>query len=664
MGVIPDFVVGKIIVTDYLDGRTSEAGAKSDRLLHRVAEQGNDLLTAGLGADGIASMTPPLPQHALSPTAAEIRRLSIYNDYRGLLDVSAGGGYHLLFGPKRKVLGREYLAFARPPMGGALFAVLAQIPETFDRRQPMIVTAPSSGSRGIYGAISTAEWAFENGCAVAYTDKGTAPGFHDLDTDTRYGVDGLRLPAGALEHPTFTAAPGPDLDAFKRALPHRLAVKHAHSGTNVEASWGQHVLMSIAFCLFCLNDWLADGAEKFKRPSTKVIAAGVSNGGGAALRAAEQDDVDAPLIDSIVVSEPQVQPKPAAFAIRYAGSVLTNHSRSFLDTVTLMDVYAPCAAFALDASDPTSALQQRRAKRCAALAARGLLKETGTMAQAREALGIIHAHGLLPEADFLVPWHDAFGFWPLLAAVFANAYARCDVNDHLCGVSIAPVDGRGAAVPMSEVMRAQLCGWSSGLGYFVGSERTAVIDDASAGEWSLGAALAFRSLVTAATYQQQNAVEAQWVDAERVVAGIAAVRAGGNLRGKPAIVLHGRCDALLPPNHTSRAYFGLNKSIEQASSRLSYIEIANANHFDTFIALFGADRLVPMHYYFNQALTMMRAHLLDASAPLPPSQVVAATAAHKPWDADSAARDLPALSLAPPQERSITFTQGVVNIPT
>ena len=32
--------------------------------------------------------------------------------------------------------------------------------------------ATSSGSRGVYGAISTGEWGLKKGCAVAYTDKG------------------------------------------------------------------------------------------------------------------------------------------------------------------------------------------------------------------------------------------------------------------------------------------------------------------------------------------------------------------------------------------------------------------------------------------------------------------------------------------------------------
>ena len=59
----------------------------------------------------------------------------------------------------------------------------------------------------------------------------------------------------------------------------------------------------------------------------------------------------------------------------------------------------------------------------------------------------------------------------------------------------------------------------------------------------------------------------------------------GNLRGKPAIIVHGRADALVPVNHTSRPYFGANKIVEGTASRLSYIEVLNAQHFETFIGL-------------------------------------------------------------------------------
>src|SRR5262249_15424324 len=158
-----------------------------------------------------------------------------------------------------------------------------------------------------------------------------------------YDVEGARSAAGsATTDPLFKVPHSPDLAAFNRTFPDRLALKHAHSGANVEQFWGQHVLLAIQFALYCLNDYgtRPDGGA-FTRPPPRVIAAGVSNGGGAALAAAEQDDPAAPLIDGVVVSEPQVQPTPRSdFVIRYGDAVFTDHSRSLLDTVTLMNVYA------------------------------------------------------------------------------------------------------------------------------------------------------------------------------------------------------------------------------------------------------------------------------------------------------------------------------------
>lgn len=102
----------------------------------------------------------------------------------------------------------------------------------------------------------------------------------------------------------------------------------------------------------------------------------------------------------------------------------------------------------------------------------------------------------------------------------------------------------------------------------------------------------------------------------------------GNLRGKPAIIVTGREDTLVPPNHASRAYYGKNRMVEGSASRLSYVEVTPAQHFDTFIAfgpLLGYDsRYVPLHHYFGQAMDRMYAHLRSGAA-LPPSQVVRAT---------------------------------------
>jgi hydroxybutyrate-dimer hydrolase len=248
-------------------------------------------------------------------------------------------------------------------------------PSNFDVAHPLIVTAPSSGSRGIYGAISIAEWAFSRGAAIAYTDKATGPALHDLSADAAYDLEGQRQPAGAgLDNLLFEVSFSPELDLFRQSFANRLAMKHAHSRANVEARWGNYVLASIEFALFCLNDCRRRKCgEGFTRANTKVIAAGVSNGGGAALRAAEADDPRRPLIGAVVVSEPQVQPRPSPdFVISYRGVDFRDHSKSMLDVVTLMNIYAPCAALGSDCAhkpgdevgEPVDEVRLARVQRC------------------------------------------------------------------------------------------------------------------------------------------------------------------------------------------------------------------------------------------------------------------------------------------------------------
>ena len=110
--------------------------------------------------------------------------------------------------------------------------------------------------------------------------------------------------------------------------------------------------------------------------------------------------------------------------------------------------------------------------------------------------------------------------------------------------------------------------------------------------------------------------------------GVKETLRSANLHGKPAIIVAGRADALVPVNFNARPYFGENKIVEGAASKLSYIEVLNAQHFDAFIdnaAIPGYDvAFVPLHYYFLQAMDRMWATLTQ-NAPLPPSQVVRTT---------------------------------------
>jgi hydroxybutyrate-dimer hydrolase len=146
-----------------------------------------------------------------------------------------------------------------------------------------------------------------------------------------------------------------------------------------------------------------------------------------------------------------------------------------------------------------------------------------------------------------------------------------------------------------------------------------------------------------------------------------ATKRSGNLHGKPAIIVHGRSDTLVPVNNTSRPYYALNKTVD-SSSRLAYYEVTNAQHFDAFIdnaALPGYDsRLVPLHRYFIQAMDLMYANLKTGAA-LPPSQVVRTTPRGGTPGAAPAitAANVPPISATPTQANQITFSGNTLTIP-
>src|SRR3546814_1464009 len=81
-----------------------------------------------------------------------------------------------------------------------------------------------------------------------------------------------------------------------------VAVKHAHSKDNPEADWGRHVKQAAQFALHALDEAVPDAAP-FTFDNTRVIAVGISNGGGAVLRAAA---LDGDWLDAVVAGEPNV----------------------------------------------------------------------------------------------------------------------------------------------------------------------------------------------------------------------------------------------------------------------------------------------------------------------------------------------------------------------
>lgn len=604
----------------------------------------DDLLTAGLGKTGLAGALPPFADPA-APTAAELRRAAIYNSYRAIVDMTAAGGYGTLYGPnvdadgvvttsEGRIAGSEYLAFA----GDGHVVLMVQVPASFNPRQACIVTATSSGSRGVYGGISTGEWGLKRGCAVAYTDKGTGGAPHDLASDTVPLIDGTRATAAAAGDAAQFRAPltAEQLAAVNAATPNRLAFKHAHSQRNPEQDWGRFTLQAVEFAYWVLNERhgipLGHGLtlRTIRPANTLVIASSISNGGGAAIAAAEQDDER--LIDGVAVSEPAVELPAELQAIHVKrGGVVQVIGKPLIDFTTHANLFQSCAAISPQlAGTPGAAfvIPAFAANRCASLRAKGLLAATTTAAQADEALARLMAYGWEPES---VPLHASLAAFEVASAVsvtFANALARASVDDHLCGYSFAATSAQGAVVPTTAALLAPMAATGNGVPPSAGIQ---LINNLSPGlplrdlfsfspstllqDFNLDGALCLRGLLDGSSAQ-----------ALALKKGLAETRRNGNLRGKPALIVHGRADALLPVNHTSRPYTALNKKVEGARSRLSYIEVTNAQHFDGFIGLPavlpGYDtRYVPLHVYLNRSLDAMYAHLRHG-APLPASQVV------------------------------------------
>jgi hydroxybutyrate-dimer hydrolase len=667
--VKPDFVKGPIVSTTF-DGVS------------------DDLLTAGLGKSGLAGPAPVAANPA-APTVAELRRIAIYNNYRALVDIAAAGGYGTLYGPnvdaagnvtasEGRIAGEEHLAYADDGSGRQNVTLMVQIPNTFNPDDPCIVTAASSGSRGVYGAIATAgEWGLKHGCAVAYTDKGTGNGGHDLASNATYLMQGQRTDAAtAGTNAQFTAnLGGTALAAFNSQFPNRWAYKHAHSQQNPEATWGRDTLRAVQFAFFVLNEKFgpqtgSGHTQRIVPARAIVIASSVSNGAGAAIAAAEQDVSG--LIDGVAVAEPQINLNaPAGLVIKRGGNAVPSFAHPLLDYFTIGNLYQPCATLAPAAAGSPGAAFVPAAlatNRCAALAAKGLVSGATTAEQAQDALNKLLAAGWETDSIPFQASHYALATLSV-ALTYANAFAKASVTDNLCGYSFGGTPAGGVPAPLSAAAAAQLFGTGNGVPPTSGIN---ILNNNSVGGTALDAASISPS-TGKADFNVDGALCLRDVFAgsgaisAAARANVDATKRTGDLHGKPAIIVHGRADTLVPVNNTSRPYYALNKTVDNRS-QLVYVEVANAQHFDAFIdnaALPGYDsRLVPLHRYFNQAMDLMYAHLKTGAA-LPPSQVVRTTPRGGTPGAAPAitAANVPPISATPLAGNAITFTGNVLTVP-
>jgi hydroxybutyrate-dimer hydrolase len=348
----------------------------------------------------------------------------------------------------------------------------------------------------------------------------------------------------------------------------------------------------------------------------------------------------------------------------------TGGSKPLYDYFSYANLLQPCAALATAAAGSpfgyTGGTAFVAGNRCASLAANGLVTGATTLEQANDALARLRAYGWEPDADLLHASHYLFAS-PAIAVTYANAHGRFSVTDNTCGFSFGAVDTTGAPVAAAPAAIAGVFGTGNGVppsgalqliwNNSVGGPRNhgaATSPSTNALDFAFDGALCLRNLWTGTG-----------AEADAVRTGVAEVRRSANLRGTPTIIVHGRNDTLVPPNFSSRPYVLRNAQVEGAASRVRYVEVTNAQHFDSFLPFPGYDtRFVPLHLYFNRAMDAMWAHLKNGAA-LPPSQVVRTTPrGGTPGAANAiAATNVPVIAANPPAGDRITIDGSTLRIP-
>ena len=560
----------------------SMAVASPDPLQSRVTEHrvADDLLTAGLGIAGLRSPVPPAFDDPARPTADEARRRAIWSNWRGIADLSPGGGFGSVDPEPQPVPGREFSALLRLPDARQPFRALVQLPDAFDPARPCLVVSAASGSRGIYGAIALAgAWGLPRGCAVVHTDKGAGSGWFDHAGGIGFALDGT--PAGRDQ--TLEYAPEPGHDG--RPL---VAIKHLHSGDNPEADWGRHVEAAARFGLAMLSEAFP-GRAPFTPEHTRIIAVGLSNGGGAVLRAAE---IGAGWLDGVVAVAANVH--------------VAERGRPLFDYASEAAVLMPCALLDARFDDepnarPAGTRPEPWQQRCASLRAAGRLAADDLTGQAAEALARLRAGGWTDAALAAAATSVSLDLWRAVTAGYAAAYSRRDGADMPCGYGYAMLDPNGLPRPASPTERAAW--WSDSAGIPPAAGVTLIDAFATGPDAHLPGLLCLRGLWDGGGGQ-----------AEALRTGVAATRVGLPPSDLPMILIHGLDDGLIPEAQATGAYAAW---LRDNGRTPSYWTVSPAQHFDAFLGFpqFGG-RYLPLLPYAYRALDALWAHL-ETGAPLP-----------------------------------------------
>src|SRR5690554_4668073 len=206
-----------------------------------------------------------------------------------------------------------------------------------------------------------------NNCAVVYTDKGTGTQMA-LDSDRVYAIDGTLVDA---DNPLAEATRLPQANGLQ------VIQKQPFSGVHPEQYWGEFVLDATRYGLAVLT---SEVDAELNKDNVTVMAASISNGGGAVIRAAELDKDG--LIDAVVAAEPQLN-LDYRYEINKDGDKQDIETLSLIELGTLLGLYEPCVALHPSLNEApfkanTGLIQPWLMQRCLVLQTSGLLATDAT----------------------------------------------------------------------------------------------------------------------------------------------------------------------------------------------------------------------------------------------------------------------------------------------
>ena len=498
-------------------------------VLHRQHDNANDLLSAGLGLEGLRRRLPPPSE---LPNAETLRRRAIWHNWNGIACLARDGEiWQTLFA--QPVPGQEWHALLRLADTQHAHRVMLQVPHSFNPARPRLLALASSGSRGIYGAQALAAWGLARGYAVVNTDKACGSDWYDGDSQTAPGLDGCLTNDIRLQ--AFNPGQG-------RAQPGEVWIKHAHSAEHPESRWGEFVSQAIAQAWI----WLAEQHAQLGR-SRLTLAAGLSNGGAAVLRAAAD-----PAIDGVVAAAPNVYVQGSGRSFyRYAQEAALWMPLAQADR-RMREVPTPL---------PFAQVQQIGEQHYRAMREAGLLGGESFAQACRRALRRLRRSGWTDSGLRAARLSTTFDFWFAAMVAYTPALARLGTQEHPLGTYYC---GQTESTTPAEWIRALR--WSDGAGIVPGAD-----------------VMIKHSLPPAERLRRVNQL-LRGPLRQDLLKGLAATHCPPAPVDKPVYVLHGADDGLIPAPFSSQPY--VRRAQRMGADIQSWL-LPRRPHFDAFLALPG-----------------------------------------------------------------------------